>query len=223
MRSARANRPAPGDFDGVQAMKWHSEDNKYHWGGTATALLATMLVMVTLLAGCASREMDSFAGGLDEPNPVQGAALGALAEGHHKRADLALQQGQRQEAKAEMERLLTTAEPYRGNLPEGWDVIFDAATRLAHMHREDGKLEDAERVARDGLRDEDKAPTTIFRGYLHQELGNILEARKDMRGAVEEHGRAIELFKVVLDEHAPPRPPASDPPQTPPAQDTKAP
>lgn len=161
------------------------------------ALTATLL----WLGACAQPESDA---GRDLPaDPMHGAALVSLAEAHHKRADIALKQDRRDEAKAELGRLLEDAEPHRGELSESWDVLFDTSARLARLHREDKALEKAERVARRGLSGEADAPASIFRGYLHQELGDILEARGDLRGAVEQHGQAIDIFKAILDTRRP--------------------
>lgn len=158
------------------------------------APLLLILAMALTMGGC-SRS----AGNLDvQSDATRGAALEALAEGHHKRADIALKQERRQDALQEMDSLLSLAEGYRGQTPGSHDVVFDAAARLARMHAEDGDLQKAEAAARRGLAQEDDAPPSLFRGYLHQTLADILERKGDLRGAVDEHTVAIELFKKLL-------------------------
>lgn len=169
----------------------------------------TALALLICAAGCAGRAPDNIAESAGA-HPDQAAALVSLAEAHHKRADIALKQGQRSEAMAEMDRLMSTAEPLQGRSADSHDIVFDAATRLARMHLEDEALAKAEAVARRGLADEEEAPPTLFRGYLHQVLAEILEKKGDMHGAVDEHGQAIEIFKAILGadntRQAPPQP-----------------
>ena len=174
------------------------------------ALFVALTAALLCLGACAKSEPNDMRS--PPADPTQGAALVSLAEAHHKRADIALQQERRDDAKAELGRLLENAEPHRGALPESWDVLFDASARLARLHREDNALTKAESVARSGLRDEEDAPVSIFRGYLHKELGHVLEARGDLRGAVEHHGQAIDIFKTILDagKPTPPTEPALD-------------
>lgn len=126
-------------------------------------------------------------------------ALQSLSTGHHKRADIALQSQDRETARQEMRALLATLQKHETQTALDFDLRFDAATRLAQLHLEDKQLQEAENVARQALQHEDQAPNTLFRGYLHQTLADILEKKGDPRGAVDEHGQAIEIFKAILD------------------------
>jgi len=168
------------------------------------AIVLTWLVMASLCLSCAKQ-----APGLgDNRDDQRTPALVAMSVEHHKLADIALGQGDRAGAMGQMSALLDQAEQHRVRTTQGYDVTFDAATRLSRMHLEDGDLAAAETAARRGLEGEAEAPATLFRGYLHQVLGDILEKRGDLKGAVDEHGEAIEIFKAILE--AKPRANASD-------------
>ena len=153
------------------------------------------------LLACASREQEgaphaeTAAPYSDHDGP---AALASLAEAHHARVDLALQKGDRKGAKREVAELIATARQYRSDDDQSQDIVFDAAARLAKLHIEDSEFDSAVEVAAAGLEDADQRPPTLFRGYLHQTLAQALEGKGDPRGAVEEHGRAIEIFKSIL-------------------------
>jgi len=167
--------------------------------GSVRTLVAAAMVLT--ISSCASpaRETPQLDSG-----STKGAAVASLAEAHHQRADISLKRGDRKGAKAELERLIVTANENRQQSAESHDIIFDAAARLARLHIEDKEIEKAINVARAGLEHEEASPPTLFRGYLHQVLAQGLEANQDLRGAVEEHGRAIEIFKAILnDEKAP--------------------
>ncbi len=190
--------PEPGRARTAPPRRLRRERSPW-WASALASTALALMALCALLALCACAGRPADLGGAVEENPQRGAALLSLAEGHHKRADIALRQGQRDDAKAEMNALLDTAEPLRGAAAESYDVIFDGATRLARMHLEDEALDEAEQVARRGLVGEAEAPPSLFRGYLHQVLADILEKRGDLRGAVEQHGEAIVIFKAILD------------------------
>ena len=170
-------------------------------GAALAAIVALCLLCTAPLTGCSSKSPNVAA---PQVSSDKRDALSSLAEAHHKRADIALQQGKRAEAFTEIEALLQTAQSHRGATEGGFDVSFDAAARIARMHLEDGDLDKAEAAARKGLDGAEKAPPSLFHGYLHQILADILEQKKDLRGAVDSHGRAIEIFKSILGERQAP-------------------
>ena len=159
-----------------------------------------MSLLVLVYACSSPGPQNSFGGPQDERT----TALVSLAAGHHKRADIALQEGKRQVAKEEMGFLLSTAQKSGVTTPGGYDVRFDAAGRLARLHLEDEEVPQAEAAALRGLEGAERAPATLFHGHLHQILADVLEKKGDLRGAVEHHGQAIELFKTILETRADP-------------------
>lgn len=179
------------------------------WSVCGALLIA--LCFGELLVGCAA---DRGAPSRPQDDSVQRTtALVSMAVGFHKRADIALLQKRRDDAKAELSKLLVATERADLNTPEAHDVRFDAAARLARLYLEDDALDKAEAVARDGLKREDLAPPSLFRGYLHQALAEILEKQGDLRGAVDEHGVAIAIFQDILNANAPPQQQRATPPQ----------
>ena len=160
--------------------------------------LITVLTLCAVFAACASEASRG-----DSVVDERTAALVSLAAAHHKRADLALAEGARADAKAEMVALFGVAQKARLTTAEAWDVRFDASGRLARLHLEDGEVADAEAAVVRGLEGAQAAPATLVHGHLHQIYGDVLEKKGDARGAVAQHGRAIELFKVILDRGAP--------------------
>lgn len=169
------------------------------WASVAGSTLAVV--------GCAKAQTDMASQHAE--GDASTMALVALAVDFHKKADLALADGRRDDARREMSELLGVCERYDVRTVEGWDVRFDAATRLARLHIEDGDLTAAEAAAQRGLTDADEAPPTLFHGYLLQTLADIKEKQDDPRAAVEHHSRAIQVFKGVLDAQRgglPPRP-----------------
>jgi hypothetical protein len=163
---------------------------------TVTARWGLVLALM-LVGGCASEPKNEA--GIPAPHDEATSALVSLASAHHKRADLALLQGDRPGAKGELRSLVETRLRHPPRNEAAWDVYFDASARLARLHLEDREVGEAEQAARAGLAGEEQAPATLFRGYLHQTLGDVLEQKGDPRGAIEEHGRAIEIFRSILD------------------------
>lgn len=164
----------------------------------AAALAAALLLTpLALGAGACTQQADTLAA------PPRGdeatLALVALAVDFHKKADLALAAGRPQDARAELGALLDLCDRYNVRTPEGLDVRFDAATRLARLHMEADQLPEAEAAARRGLDGAEDAPPTLFRGYLLQTLADLRERQGDPRGAVDLHTQAIEVFKGVLE------------------------
>lgn len=170
------------------------------------ALLLWLLMMV----GCSRAPMEDARPGAQVEERIP--ALVSMAAAHHKRADLALQREDRAAARQEMEALIKAAQEHGPPDAEGFDVLFDASARLARMQLEDGAHSDAIQTARRGLAREAEAPPSLFRGHLHQILGDALEANGDPRGAVEEHGAAIEIFRAILERGAPAQKPDPEPP-----------
>ena len=160
--------------------------------------LIALVVLCASVAGCSS-EMSRGDSLVDERT----AALVSMSAAYHKRADLALEQGARADAKSEMTQLVGVAEKAGLTTAEAWDVRFDASGRLARLHLEDAEVAEAELAVLRGLKGADAAPATLVHGHLHQIYGDVLEKKGDARGAVGEHGKAIELFKVILDRGAP--------------------
>ncbi len=166
------------------------------------ALAVLLLFAIPSLQGCASQGMEpdnSAQTRQENPDERRTSALISLSTGHHKRADIALRENRRGDAIEEIQQLLVATEKHTVSTPEGHDVRFDAAARLARMHMEDKNFSDAEQVARRGLKREDQAPATLFRGHLHQVLADSLEAQGKLKEAVDEHGQAIEVFTKILD------------------------
>jgi tetratricopeptide (TPR) repeat protein len=158
------------------------------------APLALLLALLLALAAC-SRAPAPERPTRDDRVP----ALIGLAEAHHKRADLALQRGEQDQAALEMRGLIDAARRHGPPTPEGFEVLYDASARLARLQLERGQPAAAIQTARDALQGEQDAPPSLFRGHLHQVLGDALEAHGDPRAAVEEHGRAIEIFRALLE------------------------
>lgn len=179
--------------------------------GKSLRWVVAVFTLVWLTVGAVACSKQGPAGDGDLATERRTPALVAMSIEHHKLADLALDQGDRAEAKRQMSELLDHAERYRVRSAEGRDVTFDAATRLARMNLEDDDLDAAEAAARRGLRDEESAPPSLFRGYLHQVLGDVLERRDDLRGAVAEHEQAIKIFKAILEAEQPPGGPSETP------------
>ncbi|MBH25481.1 MAG: hypothetical protein CMH57_13740 [Myxococcales bacterium] len=173
------------------------------WRARAAVALLALTLAFSGWAGCASeapRPLPESPGYSDQERT---AALMSMSVGFHKRADLALAEGKRDEAKAEIARLLEHCVEYNVRTPDGYDVLFDAATRLSRMHVEDNELAEAEKAAQRALARGEGAPPSLFLGYLHQALADVLEKKGDARGAVDQHGAAITIFKAILDERPP--------------------
>lgn len=161
--------------------------------------LAILLALCAALAACSSERARGDNVVLDERT----AALVSMAAAHHKRADLALEHGTRDVAKTEMKQLVAVAEKAGLTTAEAWDVRFDASGRLARLHLEDDEVNEAETAATRGLKGSESAPATLVHGHLYQIYGDVLEKKGDARGAVDQHGKAIEVFKVILNRGAP--------------------
>jgi hypothetical protein len=167
--------------------------NRFRWAGVILIALAVGL------GACSSQ-----GGRMDRPVVDERTeALVSLSAAHHKRADLALAQGVRADAKSEMTDLISVARKAGLNTAEAWDVRFDASGRLARLHLEDNELAQAETAVVEGLEGSEGAPATLVHGHLYQIYGDVLEKKGDARGAVTQHGRAIEVFKVILNRGAP--------------------
>lgn len=172
------------------------------WQARMAMIMLAALLAVGGWTGCAAEHSSSEHSGMNAEHD-RNAALVSMSVGFHKRADLALAEQNREEAKAEMARLLELCFKYNIRTPDAYNVLFDASTRLAQMHLEDNALKQAEEVARRALAREQDAPPSLFRGYLHQTLADVLERKGDPRGAVDEHGEAITIFKHILDARPP--------------------
>ncbi len=160
---------------------------------------AVAVALAVALAACSSQGGRGDRPVVDERTE----ALVSLAAAHHKRADLALAQGVRADAKTEMTTLIGAARKAGLTTAEAWDVRFDASGRLARLHLEDEELSEAEAAVVQGLDGADAAPATLVHGHLYQIYGDVLEKKGDARGAVAQHGKAIEVFKVILNRGAP--------------------
>ncbi len=177
--------------------------------------LGSVMLSFALLAGafgCAKAEPERqesvSANQAAEPSPTvspetKRAALVSLSAAHHKKADLALHSDDSGTAINEMNQLLGACEQSTLDSPETFDVAFDAATRLSKLHLDRGEVEEAERAARRGLKLDKDAPPSLFKGYLHQTLGDVLEEKKDLKGAVDEHSEAIRIFRALLELRGP--------------------
>lgn len=178
----------------VFTQRWRQPLRQVLWG---LGLWACVFGLALEGVGCAKAQVDLA--GAQSPGDESTMALVAIAVDFHKKADLALAEGRREDARMEMEELLGVCERYQVRTVEGWDVKFDAATRLARLHLEDNNLPAAEVAAQRGLAGADEAPPTLFHGYLLQTLADVKEKQDDPRGSVENHTRAIQVFKGVLD------------------------
>ena len=176
-------------------------------------MFAGILCQSSVMAGCAAeRKAPQEATSADRQ-----AALVSMSVAYHRRADLALSEGRRDEAKGELERLVAECYRYQIWSDEGLDVLYDSSTRLARMKREDKELSEAVGIAKRALEIRQETPS-LFRGYLHQTMADLLEDDGKPKKAVEEHGRAIEVFKGILERR--PAVPDAQPPAVPDVQPT---
>ncbi len=156
------------------------------------------LMAVWLLAGlfwaCQQDELSK------PPDERHIAATVAMAQSYHAQVDIALEQGERREAKAALEALVEALTAADMQHPVVGDLALDAHGRLARLWEEEGEVDLALAVIERGLSSAGpRGEQSVFAGYLLQMRGDLLRSQGDDLGAVEAHRQAILIFKSILE------------------------
>lgn len=186
--------------------------------GVLAALTGALALSLVFAVSCASRGDED--GGdrpvtkLPQPGPElsQELMLGlALAKNYHHKADVYLKEANVEQAVESVRQILGI--PFPAGSPEGEDVVLDARARLAKLLVTRGELDQAMKVADDGIAAVTRQ--SFFLANLHAVRGEVLEARATQvedrdkpaataarRAAIESYDRAIAIEKALIDQLA---------------------
>ena len=167
-------------------------------------LLRRLVVVlgITVLGGALAFSCQG--GGPDKSPPSDELllALGQVRNFHHK-ADVQVEDGHPEAAIESLTQAL--AVPFPPGAPEAEDVRLDTRARIAKLELGLGRVDDAEQVVRGGLGQSTRE--SFFQANLHVVLADVLRARGNAHGAIDELDTAIQIEKrlqaKVLEEKKP--------------------
>jgi tetratricopeptide (TPR) repeat protein len=159
------------------------------FGRMAVLGLALTLALLAGPAGCTRREAGQQPDQRPRVDRALMACLGAI-RAYHRQADLQMARSRPGQAREAVAQILSMKCIRRAN-PEIQEAVLDAYGRLARLHMQQGKLDEAARWLAKGM--QRKGPPSFFRANLYMVRGDLLDARA---GALDKAGRKTEADKL---------------------------
>lgn len=161
-------------------------------------LMSVSVLGSAIVISCRGSDRDTPA--VDQPDPAGGdqALLLALAQvrNFHHLADVHLEDGHPEAAIDALKQALVV--PFPATATEGEDVRLDTRAWLAKLLLGLGRAAEAEQLVREGLAQSTRE--SFFQANLHVVLAEVLRARGDRHGAIQELDTAIQIEKRLQDQ-----------------------